>query len=253
MSSKNLKQKIEERLVTKMLENFFANDKNKNLLAKKFLNNYIYNKQTAAAYILQYKQNIYNSNFTVINELFTSGVLDDTDIEILKLRYSKKYTFTYIAVKTEMSLNVIYRRHGRILDLLYFLMTGEISFKSIYMLSPKLLLIAENRLSNEYNYALLGKDLVVQNKILLNLDVKYLDILECKQKNINFLRWLIERYLENLKNKGSLTEYNILNDTLNNIHVKSKDLGDKYFVSDSRVIQIWSAFKKEIKTSYCSD
>lgn len=41
----NLKDKIKEQIVIDMLRNYFSNNKDINMLAKQYLNNYIYNKK----------------------------------------------------------------------------------------------------------------------------------------------------------------------------------------------------------------
>lgn len=247
---KKLKDRINEQIVIDMLRNYFANNKNINTLAKQYLNNYIYNKKSEAAYILRYKQNIYNSNFNIIKKILETDFLKPKDILLLKMRYKDNHTFTYIATRLELDVSFTYLRDKKLLRFFNFLMNGDIDFNNIYMLSPKLLSIVEHRITNEYDYVLLGKEIL--NEASLQLDLSYLDILETKKQNISLIKWLVEAYLKKLKKEEHFMEYSVLEKTFSNIDITSKELGKFFFVSESRIIQIWSAFKKEIKNSYFS-
>lgn len=247
----NLKDKIKEQIVIDMLRNYFSNNKDINMLAKQYLNNYIYNKKSEAAYILRYKQNIYNSNYNVIKKIFDSNILRETDIILLKMRYKDNHTFTYISVKLELDINFIYLRNRRLLRFFSFFINinDHIAFDNIYMLSPKLLNILEDRILNEYDYALLGKELLSKNTSL-KIDRDYLDLLEMKKQNISLIKWLVETYLDRIKKENRFMEFAILEKTFNNIDITSKELGKIFYISESRIVQIWSNFKKEIKNSY---
>ena len=247
----NLKDKIREQIVIDMLINYFSNNKDINMLAKQYLNNYIYNKKSEVAYILRYKQNIYNSNYNVIKKIFDSNILRETDIILLKMRYKDNHTFTYISVRLELDINFIYLRNRRLLRFFSFFINinDHIAFDNIYMLSPKLLNILEDRILNEYDYALLGKELLSKNTSL-KIDLDYLDLLEMKKQNISLIKWLVETYLDRIKKENRFMEFAILEKTFNNIDITSKELGKIFYISESRIVQIWSNFKKEIKNSY---
>ncbi|MCB6828821.1 hypothetical protein [Megamonas funiformis] len=234
-----------------MLRNYFSNNKDINMLAKQYLNNYIYNKKSEVAYILRYKQNIYNSNYNVIKKILNSNILRETDIILLKMRYKDNHTFTYISVKLELDINFIYLRNRRLLRFFSFFINinDHIAFDNIYMLSPKLLNILEDRILNEYDYALLGKELLSKNTSL-KIDLDYLDLLEMKKQNISLIKWLVETYLDRIKKENRFMEFAILEKTFNNIDITSKELGKIFYISESRIVQIWSNFKKEIKNSY---
>lgn len=70
------------------------------------------------------------------------------------------------------------------------------------MLSFKLLNILEDRILNEYDYALLGKELLSKNTSL-KIDLDYLDLLEMKKQNISLIKWLVETYLDRIKKRKS--------------------------------------------------
>lgn len=64
------------------------------------------------------------------------------------------------------------------------------------------------------------------------------------------IKWLVETYLDRIKKENRFMEFAILEKTFNNIDITSKELGKIFYISESRIVQIWSNFKKEIKNSY---
>lgn len=194
-----------------------------------------------------YKRNIYQANLSVVDK-FLNEILDKEDRTLIKMRYKYKYTFVHISVCMEEGIANIYFRHRKILHTLYFVINAEVNFKEIYMLSPKILSIMEERISCEYSYALLGMELNEKNN--LNLDQKYIFLLKNRKNNISYLKLIVIRYLDSLKKAKKDMEYKIIVMALKDMNITRKEIGKRLSLSPSRVVQILSCFKKEIKLVY---
>lgn len=238
--------RFNENIVREYLNNYFLSNDRKNLLAKKIVNDYICKRKSRAAYTLMYKKNVYQANLIIIDKFLE--FLREKDRQLIQLRYKNKHTFTYIAIKLKESQDIIYLRHKKILTILYFLMNAEVSFKEVYMLSPKILSIIEDRIACEYMYALLGNDL--NEKINLNLDKNYVYILDKKKKAISRLKHIVIYHMDSLERDRKELEHKVITLALNDISITRDEIGKKVFLSSSRVVQILSCFKRNVKELY---
>lgn len=127
-------------------------------------------------------------------------------------------------------------------------MNAEVSFKEVYMLSPKILSIIEDRIACEYMYALLGNDL--NEKINLNLDKNYVYILDKKKKAISRLKHIVIYHMNSLERDRKELEHKVITLALNDISITRDEIGKKVFLSSSRVVQILSCFKRNVKELY---
>ena len=90
----------------------------------------------------------------------------------------------------------------------------------------------------------------MNEKINLNLDKNYVYILDKKKKAISRLKHIVIYHMNSLERDRKELEHKVITLALNDISITRDEIGKKVFLSSSRVVQILSCFKRNVKELY---